>query len=60
MPTYYIAFSGGRLVKAPSPEEALDEFYADSTGDQLLDAIEEREVYTTSKGKKVKKLVLED
>ena len=58
MSTYYITFAGGILINADTPEEALDKFSEESTGDELLDAIDERDIYSTFSGKLGHKLDL--
>jgi hypothetical protein len=60
MNTYYLTFAGGILINAETPEEALDKFGEESTGDALLDAIDEREIYSTSDGQLGSKINLND
>ena len=58
MPTYYITFTGGMLINAKTPQEALDQFAMESTGDNLLDAIDESEIYSASNGRIGDKITL--
>ena len=60
MPTFYITFAGGILINAETAEQALELFYTDSTGDTLLDAIDETEIHSTSNGRIHEKLDLKD
>ena len=60
MPTYYITFTGGMLINAETPQKALDHFAMESTGDNLLNSIDEQDIYSTSDGRIGEKIPLGD